>query len=232
MAATPPRSDFALMLMADARLPAGGHTQSAGLEAALAGGMAVSDIYDYIVVRLRTTATVEAGTAVATLTVLGAGCDHEVTAGRLADVQQHWAARTPSQVQRHASSTLARGYLRLLRTLFPGHATTALVEGLASPCRPVTVGALAHVLALGQAQLVRLICYDEVQSITSAALKLAPLDPVTTVRWALATRPVVEDVVHQIAVVRDVADLPAPAAPLIERWVHAHASQNSRLFSA
>ena len=33
------RTHFALMLLGDARLPSGGHTQSAGLEGALTAGM-------------------------------------------------------------------------------------------------------------------------------------------------------------------------------------------------
>lgn len=120
----------------------------------------------------------------------------------------------------------------MLRTLFPDHRATALLSGLGSPCRPMMIGGLAHVLCLGNSQLIRLICYDEVATIGSAALKLAPLDPLTTVGWALTARPVVEAVVQQISTVRHVTDLPAPAAPLMESWVHAHARRNRRLFSA
>lgn len=224
--------DFALMLLSDARLPSGGHTQSAGLEAALVGGMPVTEIPAYIDFRLRTTATVEAAVAVAALAVIRAGDDLGVTTRRLQDVQQQWAARTPSHVQRQASRALGRGYLRMLSTLFPDHAATLVLKELAAPCRPLMVAALAQVLGLGDFQLIRLVCYDEVQTVSSAALKLAPLDPVTTVGWALQARPVVEAVVRQISAVRGPADLPAPAAPLMEMWVHAHARQNRRLFSA
>jgi len=224
--------EFALMLLADARLPSGGHTQSAGLEAALTGGMPVGDIPSYIDFRLRTTATVEAGVAVGALTLLRKGRDPEPTGRRLRELQQQWAARTPSHVQRQASSTVGRGYLRMLRTLFPDHRATALLDGLTTPSRPLVLGALAHLLGLGDAQLTRLTCYDEVQTIGSAALKLTPLDPLTTVGWALQARPAVEAVVRQISGIRSPTELPAPAAPLMELWVHAHARQDRRLFSA
>ena len=53
-----------LMLLADARLPTGAHTQSAGLEPALRGGLDPSQVPAYIRARLRTVTAVEAGAAV------------------------------------------------------------------------------------------------------------------------------------------------------------------------
>ena len=57
-------SEVMLMLLADARLPTGAHTQSAGLEPALRGGMPPAQVPQYIRARLRTVTTVEAGAAV------------------------------------------------------------------------------------------------------------------------------------------------------------------------
>ncbi|HET7476278.1 MAG TPA: urease accessory UreF family protein [Dermatophilaceae bacterium] len=219
--------DLALMLLADARLPAGAHTQSAGLEPALTAGMAPGDIPAYLVVRLRTVATVDAGTAVCALRVLRGQSPHP-----LAAVLAHWAARTPSQVQRQASVTLGRGALRLLRSLFPDHPATLAMALVDQPSRPLVLAGLAAALDLTGEQLAALVGYDEVQSVCSAALKLAPLDPVQTVRWALAARPEVEDLVCRVAGTVDPADIPAPAAPLAEAWAHAHSRLTRRLFSA
>lgn len=220
-------TDFALMLLGDARLPTGGHTQSAGLEAALSAGMPEGEIPAYLAVRLRTVATVDAASAVTALAVL---CGSSPCS--LAQVQQHWAARTPSQVQRRASVTLGRGQLRLLHRLFPAAEATQALSALAEPCRPLVVAGLAAELGLDAAQLATVLCYDEVQSVTAAALKLAPLDPVVTVAWALEVRSVVGQVVAAVAHLDDPADIPAPAAPLMEQWAHAHARQSRRLFSA
>jgi urease accessory protein len=219
--------EFALMLLGDARLPSGGHTQSAGLEGALAAGMPEGDVPAYLRARLRTTATVDAGTAVAALTAL-----RDPSREALGAVEQHWAARTPSHVQRNAAVTLGRGGLRLLRTLFPEEPATSALVGLGTPCRPLVLAGLACALRLDGRQLATVVCYDEVQSITAAALKLSPLDPVTTVRWALEVRPVVDEVVARVADVVHPEDIPAPAAPLMEQWAHAHARQARRLFSA
>ena len=52
------------MLLADGRLPTGAHTQSAGVEPALAHGMRLDQLPDYLWVRLRTVTEVEAAAAV------------------------------------------------------------------------------------------------------------------------------------------------------------------------
>ncbi len=221
------RTQFALMLLGDARLPSGGHTQSAGLEAALAGGMPGGDLPAYLTMRLHTVASVDAGTAVAALAVFTGASE----AG-LAEVQQHWAARTPSHVQRQASLTLGRGLLRLLRALFPSAVATQRLGEEPAPCRPLVLAGLAAALGLDARELSTLVCYDEVQTVTAAALKLTPLDPVQTVRWALDVRPVVEDVVAESALISTPDQIPARSAPLMDQWLAAHARQNRRLFSA
>src|SRR6185436_15226794 len=56
--------ELMLMLLADARLPTGAHTQSAGLEPAMNAGITVDRVPGYIAARLATVTTVEAGAAV------------------------------------------------------------------------------------------------------------------------------------------------------------------------
>ncbi|HKT55706.1 MAG TPA: urease accessory protein UreF, partial [Microbacterium sp.] len=52
------------MLLADARLPTGGHAHSAGVEPALQGGMPASEVPALIRGRAVTSSLVDAGTAV------------------------------------------------------------------------------------------------------------------------------------------------------------------------
>src|SRR5690242_11988947 len=93
-----------LMLLADARLPVAGHTQSAGLEPALRSGL--TDVPSYAGLRLRTVTRVEAATAVVAL--------HHVRGGLpLEPVERAWAARTPSPAMRATSRQLAKGLVRL-----------------------------------------------------------------------------------------------------------------------
>jgi urease accessory protein len=52
------------LMLADARLPTGGHTQSAGLEPAVKAGLDATGVAAYAGSRLATVVRVEAGTAV------------------------------------------------------------------------------------------------------------------------------------------------------------------------
>ncbi|MGM7422618.1 urease accessory UreF family protein [Cellulosimicrobium sp. CpK407] len=144
------RAELMLALLADARLPTGGHTQSAGLEPALRAGMPAAQVPDYVRARLATVTRVEAATAVVARHVAlaagpvpdGAGSppaggassagvpDGVASVARdLADTWLAWAARTPSSALRETSRRLGRGYLRLLRRLWEGHpAVVALDE--------------------------------------------------------------------------------------------------------
>ena len=54
-----PHPEFAAMMLADGRLPVGGHTQSSGLEPALLGGLEPADIPEFIATRLSTTTLVD-----------------------------------------------------------------------------------------------------------------------------------------------------------------------------
>ncbi|MFB7888817.1 urease accessory UreF family protein [Cellulosimicrobium cellulans] len=143
------RAELMLALLADARLPTGGHTQSAGLEPALRAGMPAPRVPDYVRARLATVTRVEAATAVVARHVAlaagpgpdGAGsapADHAPSAGvpdgvasaarDLADTWLAWAARTPSPALRETSQRLGRGYLRLLRRLWAGHPAVAALD--------------------------------------------------------------------------------------------------------
>ena len=215
----------ALMMLSDGRLPVGGHTQSAGLEPALVAGLTASQVPGFIATRLRTAVTVDAATAVV--------ARHHVTAGLgLDNVQAAWAARTPSEVTRAASVTVGRGCQRLLERLWPDSGAAGAVAALGAPARPVALGAMGAAATLGAAQVAALVCYDDVQSVCAAALKLLPLDPAETSAWLLAAAPLVEAVVDEVAPLTGPSGIPAPAAPLMESWQHAHAHQPRRLFSA
>ncbi|MDJ0106228.1 urease accessory protein, partial [Rhodococcus erythropolis] len=59
-------AEIASMLLADGRLPTGGHAHSSGLEPALAGGLLQSQVPDFIRGRLETVGLVEAAATVVT----------------------------------------------------------------------------------------------------------------------------------------------------------------------
>jgi urease accessory protein len=241
---TSPRDDISsrgqtgevmLMLLADARLPTGAHTQSAGLEPALRAGVPASSAPAYIRARLRTVTAVEAAAAVVARgrTVDATRGFPEVELSRaLAEVDAAWRARTVSPALRETSVLLGRGYARLVRTLWPATAGANALATIGRPGRAVVLGVAAALAGLSGAQLVRLIGYDDAQTIAAATLKLEPLDPVVATSWVMAAGEEIERMVGDLAQLTDIDEMPAYGAPLIEQWAEIHSVTSQRLFRA
>jgi len=215
--------DALALLLADARLPAAGHTQSAGLEPALAHGLDPAEVPAYCRSRLATVARTEAATAVV--------ARHQALAGRSLDgVEAAWAARTPSDAMRSTARMLGRGLLRLARRTWP--AAVAGWPPAARPPRAVVLGAIAAEAGLPALELARVVAYDDVQTVLAAALKLLPLDPADATAWCVGLLPHVDRLAHEVAAMSSPDEIPATGSPLIEGWAQAHARASRRLFSA
>ena len=132
--------DLMLMLLADARLPVAGHTQSGTVESALAHGLAASDIPGYLRTRLRSVTLVEAGTAVVAR-------HFAIERTDLADVDVAWAARTPSAALRGTSRGQGKTLRRLAGRLWPE--SVKPLATVAAPSRATVLGAVAGHLGLG-----------------------------------------------------------------------------------
>jgi len=218
------------MMLADARLPTGAHTQSAGLEPALNAGMPVTAIPAYIRARLHSVTEVEAATAVvARAECLSGAADLDA---RLRSVDRAFRVRTISPALRETSALLGRGYARLLRSLWPDSPIVAALHEFRAPCRPVALGAAAALTGLGAGQLVRLIGYDDAQTIAAAALKLSAMDPLDATRWVLEAAPAIEALADRVADCTERSQIPAWGAPQVEQWAQIHAIAPMRLFRA
>lgn len=249
---TSPNALSVAMLLADARLPSGGHAHSASLEPALLGGMPTGAVPAWLIGRATTVSLVEAGTAVVTARLLGGpsgdGASDGVAGARaaerarlaaafdLGDVVRAWAARTPAPALRDAARLLGRGYLRLARTLWadaPAVRALAAHDAAHGPLpRAVVLGAIAAATGLPGADTVRLTVYDDAQTAASALLKLEPLDPVTPARWVLEACAAAEQHVLRVAACTTPEDIPASGSPQTEGWAQAHALLSQRLFRA
>jgi urease accessory protein len=211
------------LLLADARLPAAGHTQSGGLEPGLADGLDPADLPAYCRSRLATVTRTEAATAVV--------ARHRArVAHPLGPVETAWEARTPSDAMRETSRTLGRGLLRLARRAWP-----LAVAGWATDARPprsLVLGAIAAEAGLSAEGLARVVAYDDVQTVLAAALKLLPLDPADAAAWCVGLLPDIDELAARLADLTDPADIPETGSPLIEGWAQAHARATRRLFSA
>lgn len=216
-------NDLLMMLLGDARLPVAGHTQSAGLEGAVQHGLVSGEVPLYLAARLASVVRVEAGTAVVAL--------HHVGHGLAADpVVCAWAARTPSSALRRVSRMQGRALLRVAARLWPD--STAIAGIPAGAPRPVVLGAIAATVGLRPGELARVVGYDDVQTVTSAALKLLPLDPAVVTGWAHDALPLVAALADDVARLTEPARIPAAGAPQTEVWAEAHARSTRRLFSA
>ena len=229
-AAASPASGTLAMLLADARLPTGGHAHSAGVEPALLAGMPASEVPALIRGRAMTISLVDAGTAIVARHRFAAG-------GPIDDVVAAWSARTPSAALRDASRLLGRGYVRLARQVWGRHpAVVRCIErdsasGPGLP-RPVVLGAIACAASLDAADLARLTIYDDAQSGAAALLKLEPTDPALPVAWVLDACAAAEPHVAVLERLTEPGDIPSDGAPQSEGWAEAHARLTRRLFRA
>lgn len=221
-----PAAHTMTMLLADARLPSGGHAFSSGLEPALQGGLDPTDVAAFLRARVRTTALVDAATAVV---ARHAGLGGEP----YAPIEQAWSARTPSGAARTASRELGRGLLRLARSLWhDSPPIRALLQIPRSPARPIVLGAIAAHAGLAPATLVHLSVYDDMACAVAALLKLEPGDPVDGVRLVIDACALIDPFIPQLAALTSPETIPAASAPQIEAWTEAHAVTNRRLFRA
>ncbi len=225
-------AEYLGLLLADGRLPTGAHTQSAGLEPALNHGLRLEQVPDYLHARLTTVTEVEAAAAV----VAGHGWREARDVRPLIEVDRAWRVRTASAALRDASDLLGRSYLRLATTVWTGLAPlgrTRTSTGASQRwCRAVVIGATAAEAGLDGARTARLIGFEEVQTVTAAAMKLQPFDPTVAVAWAVAAGRVVEAMVARVADLTEVDRIPAYAAPQIEHWAELHTRTERRLYRA
>jgi urease accessory protein len=228
---------YLALLLADGRLPTGAHTQSAGVEPALANGMRLHQVPDYLVVRLQTVTEVEAATAVV--------ARHRWLNGpigrwdAMVQVDLAWRVRTVSDALRDASDQLGRSYLRTAGAVWdlaaleqPGVQPTGATPHQGVWCRAVVVGAAAAEAGLSAPETARLVGFEDVQTVIAAALKLEPFDPAVAVGWSVAAAGEVEQLVGRVSGLTGADEIPAHGAPLIEEWGQRHRNAQRRLFRA
>jgi urease accessory protein len=94
------------------------------------------------------------------------------------------------------------------------------------------LGAIAAAADLDAENLVRLVVYDDAQTVAAAVLKLEPLDPAVPAGWVMDACAAVEHLVPLIAALTSPDAIPASGAPQTEEWAEAHSLTTKRLFRA
>ena len=212
------------MLLADARLPTGAGSHSAGLEAAVDAGLDAAAVPGYIAARLYTVGAIDAGAAILAHRAARSG---DIDAFERLD--RAIGARTPSAPMRHASRQLGRGMVRTGARLAPDDPVLARLSA-AAPYRAVATGAVTSALGADERTAAAVVLYDEAQTIASAALKLVPADPVVAAGWVEATFDRVAPMLADAVDVTCAEDLPARGAPAMELWIDRHSHERRRLF--
>ena len=217
----------ALLLLADGRLPAGGHAHSGGAETAVARGLVhdAGSLRAFVHGRLLTAGRVAAGGAAAGCRALSA----PAPAGELARLDTELDARTPSPAARSASRSQGRALRRLARTSWPSGAYADLPP---APHHALVLGVVAAVAGCGPYDAAVVAALHAVSGPATAVVRLLGLDPyaVSAVQAALAGE--VERVAREAVDAVDAADLPATGSPLLDLLAEEHAAAAVPLFAS
>ena len=213
-----------LLVLADGRLPAGGHAHSGGLEAQVSAGRIrdLDHVAGFLRGRLATAGLVAAAFA-------AAACrSARASSPTLLELDAGLDARTPSPALRRASRQQGRALLRAGRAMWP------LPEVDREPHQPVALGVLAAAAGLGPAEAAVAAAHGTVTGPASAAVRLLGLDPYA-VHGLLARLAPECDRIAADAAARagdPVDELPAAGAPLLDVGAEHHATWEVRLFAS
>lgn len=177
--------DASLLMLVDGRFPAGGHSYSAGVEAAVAIGDVINGptLERYLRGRLATTGQVDAAFAAHSCARLGGGSD----GGRLdavalgtfaAELDDEYSARMPSPYLRETSRRLGRQLLRAATRIWtsPGVDAVSMTDG--GSHQPIALGAVVAAAGGEPADAVALSLHHLSAAVTSAGIRLLGLDPI------------------------------------------------------
>ncbi len=164
------------LLLADSRLPTGGHAHSGGVEAAVERGLLrdEADLALFLAGRLRGSGPVIAAVAVA---------------GFLLAADSEWArwdaavsARTPSAAMREASRAQGAALLRTARRVWPSAALDALGQ-VGRPHHPLVLGAVVAAVGDGPDAAALLVLHHLLGGACSAAVAVWLGQSGWSVRW-------------------------------------------------
>jgi urease accessory protein len=219
----------ALLLLADGRLPSGGHAHSGGLEQAVVDG------------RVRTVADVGlfvrgalAGTGLTSAAIAALAC---AQAGHWQLLSAEFNARTPSAAARKVAATQGRALLRTSRRVWPSTALETLAAFSDRPPLPLVQGAAAFSAGLTPAEAALASVHALAGGAASAGVRLLGLDPIE-VSAMLAGLTAEVDRIAALAGsfaytdLRQLSLLPATTGPLLDILAERHDDREMSLFAS
>lgn len=223
-----------LMLLADSRLPSGGHGHSGGVEALVDRGLlrTTDDLALFLAGRVRTGGQVPAAAA-------AAACVLAVTPDpRWGRWDGAVGARMPSAAQRAASCAQGAALLRTVALAWPGPAIDAL-RALPRVHHPLVLGVAAAAVGATPQQAAGLALHHLVGGACTAAVRLLGLDPLRVAAVAAAAGRDAEPVAAQAAIAAatavaadDPTLLPTSGSPLTDVLAELHRRSEATLFAS
>ena len=214
---------LAALLLADGRLPTGGHVHSAGVESAVADGriVDVETLGAYIDGRLHTVALTEA--AVAAAVVL------QPRAVELLDAEAD--ARIAVPELRAVSRRLGRQLVRVAGRCWPAPVFATLPE---EPHQPVALGAVGVAARIDAVTVANIAVHHAIATPVQAAVRLLGLDPFAVAALTVALAADGERVALDAALAAGgpIEDLPARTGPVVEIAAAHHHLLDTRLFAS
>ncbi|MFC4946418.1 urease accessory UreF family protein [Pseudonocardia sp. GCM10023141] len=243
-----------LLLLADSRLPSGGHGHSGGVEALVDRGLlrTEADLALFLDGRLRAGAEVPAAAAAAACALAGLQESHFAATtlqesgfpatGCPGTPWARWdaalSARMPSAALRAASWAQGSALLRTVALAWPGPAVDAL-RALPHVHHPLVLGVAAAGAAASPAEAAALALHHLVGGACTAVVRLLGLDPIAVAAVAAAAGRTAEPVARHataaalLAVTADdPALLPTAGSPLHDVLAQLHRSSEATLFAS
>lgn len=214
------------LLLADGRLPAGGHAHSGGIETAVSVGAVagIESLASFLRGRLSSTGLTAAALA-------AASCAQDADWRRL---DEEADTRTPSPANRRASRRQGKGLLRTARELWPGRLDRLAELIPHGPHHPVALGAASFAAGLTPLDAARGAAFNAISGPASAAVRLLGVDPVAAHRVLADLSGQVEQVAceAELAAGSDPELFPCPGSVLLDIYAERHAASEVKLFAS
>ncbi|HWE92100.1 MAG TPA: urease accessory UreF family protein [Pseudonocardiaceae bacterium] len=224
----------AVLLLADSRLPSGGHAHSGGVEMAVTAGLVstVDDLAVFLRGRVRTAGLTSAAFAAAACQLAQHAAPH------WKPWDEAFSARIPTPSLRIASRAQGGALLRTVSRMWRTPALRALAE-LGRPHQPLVLGAATDAGGGQPADAAALAVHHLIGGACSAAVRLLGLDPLDVAATQAAIAPLANQVATEAAVIagnavtaNDPTLLPAVGGPLPELLAARHARMEVTLFAS
>lgn len=214
---------LAALLLADGRLPTGGHVHSAGVESAVADGriVDVESLGAYLLGRLHTVGLTEAALAAAVV----------LQPASIGELDAEADARITVPELRAVSRRLGRQLVRVAGRCWPDPVLTTLPD---DPHQPIALGAVGLAAGLDALTVAGIAVHHATTTPAQGALRLLGLDPfaVAALTASLATEGELVATEALLAAGGPIEDLPARTGPVVEIAAAGHASLTTRLFAS